>query len=44
MLATGMLFQTGGCSFDTNSVFAGLTTQIVGSVVSDFVFGVFNLI
>ncbi len=43
VVAAGMLFQAGGCTFDTNSIFSGLTTQIVGSLVADFVFGAFNL-
>ncbi len=44
IITAGMLFQAGGCSFDTNSVVAGLTTQIVGTFISDFVFGAFNLV
>jgi len=44
IVTAGILFQSGGCSFDTNSLIAGLTNQVVGSFVSDFVFGAFNLV
>ena len=44
VLAAGMLLQAGGCEFNTSELAAGLVTSIANSVLTNLVFGVFNLI
>jgi len=43
MVSAGFLFQTSGCTIDTNSLFASLATSIANQLISSFVFGAFNL-
>lgn len=42
LLSAGVLFQTAGC--DPGAIVAGLTSSIVNTVISDLVFGAFNVI
>jgi hypothetical protein len=42
-LSAGVLLQTGGCNFNFNELLAGLTTSIVNALITDIVFGVFNV-
>ena len=44
VLSAGLLIQAGGCSVDTSSLAGGLLASIANSLVSNFVFGAFNLI
>ena len=43
ILTAGFLLQAGGCSFDPNSIAQGLLTAIANSLVSNLVFGIFNI-
>jgi len=43
-LGAGMLLQTGGCPIDTTTLAAGLLTSIANSLISNIVFGAFNVI
>ncbi len=42
-LGAGLLLQANGCSLDLNTVVPGLLTTIVNNLISNFVFGVFNI-
>ena len=43
LLGAGMLLQTGGCNLDINTLAAGLATSIVNNLITNLVFGAFNL-
>ena len=43
VLGAGMLLQTGGCNLDINTLTAGLVTSIVNNLITNLVFGSFNL-
>lgn len=42
--ATGMVFQTGGCAIDGQTLAANLIGTIIQNLVATLVFGSFNLI
>ncbi len=44
VLTAGMLLQAGGCTVDTANLFGSLLTSVANALVSDFVFGAFNLV
>ena len=41
---TGMLFQTGGCAIDSQTLAANLVGTILQNLLATFVFGSFNLV
>jgi hypothetical protein len=43
VVSAGLLFQAGGCAFDTNSLVAGLASTIANQLISSFVYGAFNI-
>ena len=43
MLGAGMLLQAGGCNPDINALAAGLATSITSNLITNLVFGAFNL-
>jgi len=43
LLSAGVLLQAGGCAFDTNTLVLGLLTSIAQSIITDLVFGLFNV-
>lgn len=43
VFSAGYLFQTSGCTLDTNALASGLATTIANQLISSFVFGAFNL-
>ncbi len=43
LLAAGMLLQAGGCTFDFNSLTAGLLNSILTNLLTSIIFGAFNL-
>ena len=43
VLGAGMLLQSGGCNLDINTIAAGLATSIVNNLITNLVFGAFNL-
>jgi len=43
VLGAGILLQAGSCSFNFNELGASLTAAIVNELITDFVFGVFNV-
>ena len=43
MVSAGLLFQAGGCAFDTNALVSGLASTIATNLINSFVFGAFNL-
>ncbi|RME37980.1 MAG: hypothetical protein D6788_08365 [Planctomycetota bacterium] len=44
LLAAGYLLQAGGCTtIDTNLITQGLLTAILNNLITDIVFGVFNV-
>lgn len=42
-LCAGLLLQTGGCTFDSSALLTGLFTLILNNIITDLVFGFFNL-
>jgi hypothetical protein len=44
LLGAGMLLQAGSCTLDSNTLLAGLATQIIQNFISSYVFGSFNLL
>jgi len=42
--AAGMLLQAGGCQFDVAEGAASLISAVGGSIISNIVYGAFNLI
>ncbi len=43
LLSAGVLFQAAGCNFDSATLVNGLVSSVLNSIVTDLVFGVFNL-
>ena len=43
VLGAGMLLQAGGCNLDINTLAAGLVTSIANNLITNLVFGAFNL-
>ena len=43
VVAAGVLLQAGGCTFDLNTVAAGLVNSIAMNFLTSLIFGVFNL-
>lgn len=43
IVAAGVLLQAGGCTFDLNTVAAGLINSIATNFLASLIFGVFNL-
>ena len=43
VLGAGILLQTGGCNLDINTLASGLVTSIANNLITNFVFGAFNL-
>lgn len=42
--SAGVLFQMSSCSSDLSNLAAGLTVEVVNSLVTSYVFGAFNLV
>ncbi len=42
-LCAGLLLQASGCSIDPNTILPGLLTTIANNLISNFVFGAFNI-
>ena len=43
LLAAGMLLQAGSCAVDPNAIAQGLFSAIVNQLISNLVFGLFNI-
>jgi len=43
LLAAGYLLQASGCAVDTTTLVGGLVTAIANSLISDVVYGLFNI-
>ena len=43
MVSAGFLFQTSGCTVDTNAILGSLASTIATNLINSFVFGAFNL-
>jgi len=41
--SAGLLFQTSGCTLDTNALFSSLASTIATNFINSLVFGVFGL-
>jgi len=43
LMAAGLLLQAGGCTFDIDTIVAGLVTSIGTNLITSFIFGALNL-
>ncbi len=42
-LSAGFLLQANGCTIDTNAIAEGVVTAVVNNLISNIVFGIFNV-